>query len=274
MALLAEGWDFDAYRAGKTVFRFPRRAEVAERLVDEIRLLEYLRATAAFDAQIPLYRRFGAATERFPYPFAGYRLIGGAAADDADLSRRQLETLAGQIGEWLDTLHDTETSGARAAGMAVDTQDAQQRLERLRRQADVTRSALPDEVADQWEPYLSGEIDVPDAYSGRPVLLHNDLVAEHLIVEPETGELVGVIDFTDAALGDPAQDFVGLLVAFGESFVRRALDAYDRRIDVGFRKRLEFRADLLRLTQLVEAVRRGDDAEKYRERMLDVRRLL
>lgn len=94
-------------------------------------------------------------------------------------------------------------------------------------------------------------------------------LADHLLVQPQTGELVGVIDFTDAALGDPVQDCVGLSVAFGKPFVQRALEAYEPSVAAGFWERLEFRADLLRLTQLAEAVRRGTDVEKYQRRILD-----
>ena len=36
-----------------------------------------------------------------------------------------------------------------------------------------------------------------------------DLVRDHLLVDEHTGHLTGIIDFSDVALGDPAQDFLG-----------------------------------------------------------------
>jgi aminoglycoside phosphotransferase (APT) family kinase protein len=268
--LLGKGWDFDAYRVGDVAFRFPRRTEVVSRLVNEIRLVEHLRTNVDFNTQIPVYNRFGAGSELFPYPFAGYPFIDGQNAAGAKLSQSALHTLSEQIGVWLGKLHNTERSRLRGIGVKVDNQGVEQRLERLLGQADLARSELPSDAADEWEPFLNGDIDLPDPHSGTSVLLHNDLVAEHLLVEPQTGKLVGVIDLTDAALGDPVQDFVGLRVAFGRPFVRRALESYGRSIDRGFWERLECRADLLRLTQFVEAARRGVDRKKYEERLIGV----
>lgn len=42
-------------------------------------------------------------------------------------------------------------------------------------------------------------------------LCHNDLGVEHVLVHPTTGEIVGIIDWSDAAITDPARDF-GLIL--------------------------------------------------------------
>jgi aminoglycoside phosphotransferase (APT) family kinase protein len=47
-----------------------------------------------------------------------------------------------------------------------------------------------------------------DGYT--PVFSHNDLGIEHVLVDPATGAVTGIIDWSDAALTDPAYD-VGLL---------------------------------------------------------------
>jgi aminoglycoside phosphotransferase (APT) family kinase protein len=48
----------------------------------------------------------------------------------------------------------------------------------------------------------------PDGH--RPVLCHNDLGIEHVLVDPAAGTVTGVIDWSDAAITDPAHD-LGLL---------------------------------------------------------------
>jgi aminoglycoside phosphotransferase (APT) family kinase protein len=99
-------------------------------------------------------------------------------------------------------------------------------------------------------------------------LVHNDLGAEHLFVtdhaitdSPDTGSpvtngladspagggglaLSGVIDWSDAALGDPALDFAPLLRDAGPDFYRRALHRYVQRlpVDPGFDARVRFLA--------------------------------
>ncbi|UNO43716.1 aminoglycoside phosphotransferase family protein [Streptomyces sp. MST-110588] len=45
-------------------------------------------------------------------------------------------------------------------------------------------------------------------------LVHNDLKGEHLLVT-EDGRIGGVLDWTDAVIGDPAQDIAGLAISIG-----------------------------------------------------------
>lgn len=47
-----------------------------------------------------------------------------------------------------------------------------------------------------------------DNYSGTLHFLHGDFSPDNIIVDPATGRLVGVIDWGNAALGDPALDFM------------------------------------------------------------------
>jgi aminoglycoside phosphotransferase (APT) family kinase protein len=62
-----------------------------------------------------------------------------------------------------------------------------------------------------------------DGYT--PMFSHNDLGIEHVLVDPATWAVTGVIDWSDAALTDPAYD-VGLLYrdlgpAAGSAAIRR-----------------------------------------------------
>lgn len=60
----------------------------------------------------------------------------------------------------------------------------------------------------------------------REVVLHGDLVGDHLLVDEHDGRLTGVIDFSDVALGDPAHDLLGFW-AYGASAAAYAVTAYD-----------------------------------------------
>ena len=59
----------------------------------------------------------------------------------------------------------------------------------------------------------------------REVILHGDLVGDHLLVDEQTGRLVGIIDFSDVALGDPAHDFLGFW-AYGATAASHAVRTY------------------------------------------------
>lgn len=65
----------------------------------------------------------------------------------------------------------------------------------------------------------------PPAHSGQ-VFSHNDLGAEHVLVDPREWTVTGVIDWTDAALVDPAYDLGLLYRDLGPAALDAALAAY------------------------------------------------
>ncbi|MEU5977907.1 phosphotransferase [Streptomyces sp. NPDC047315] len=74
----------------------------------------------------------------------------------------------------------------------------------------------------EFDPTLvERRLHTPPAPEPSVVLLHNDLKGEHLLVD-EDGALTGVLDWTDAALGDPAEDIAGLALSVGASAAVRA----------------------------------------------------
>ena len=56
---------------------------------------------------------------------------------------------------------------------------------------------------------------------------HNDLGAEHLLVDPADLTVTGVIDWTDAAIADPAAEAGRLLRDLGADALDRVLDGMD-----------------------------------------------
>ncbi|WP_176554362.1 phosphotransferase [Bacillus sp. Marseille-P3800] len=58
------------------------------------------------------------------------------------------------------------------------------------------------------------------------VPIHGDLTTSNMIYSPEDQKLAGIIDFTDAQLGDPAFDFAGLYWAYGSDLVQQILNYY------------------------------------------------
>jgi aminoglycoside phosphotransferase (APT) family kinase protein len=113
---------------------------------------------------------------------------------------------------------------------------------------------------DEWLADLEGPpelLRVLHATVPRPatdrVLVHSDLGAEHIL--HLDGRLTGVIDWSDAAVGDPALDFARLYRDFGEAFLAEALDAYGG-LD-GAMPRIEFFARCAALEDLAYAAASG-----------------
>ena len=68
-----------------------------------------------------------------------------------------------------------------------------------------------------------------------PVPIHGDLDSSNILCDPERGPLLGVIDFEEACLGDPAWDFCALSAEFGPAFLQTLLNAYRLRLDAGLK---------------------------------------
>jgi macrolide phosphotransferase len=72
---------------------------------------------------------------------------------------------------------------------------------------------------------------VPLSFEGASRLVHNDLWAEHILVDLRSGYVSGIIDWGDAAISDPAIDFAGLYTWYGESWLESVLESYPGTLD-------------------------------------------
>lgn len=213
------GWDNTAFLAGgRIVFRFPRKAMAVAFLETEARVLPLL--APRLPLPVPSPRWIGAASERFPWPFAGYERLDGVTACAVDLSDAERVALAPALAAFLRALHAVPPEGLGLPGDTMKRTDFQRRIpvtvERLRALESLGRI----EDGAPWLRILEGGNAPPPE---RAVPVHGDLYARHLLVSAER-RLCGVIDWGDTHAGDPGLD-IG--IAFG--FLHRAArDAFLR----------------------------------------------
>ncbi|MGW3916410.1 aminoglycoside phosphotransferase family protein [Streptomyces sp. NPDC005070] len=96
-------------------------------------------------------------------------------------------------------------------------------LEALRAAAVRAVGRLP---AEEFDPARFDQLAAPAAVQlgaqpGAAVLVHHGLLGEHLVVSPD-GRVRGVLDWTGAVTGDPAEDIAGLALAVGAPAAVRA----------------------------------------------------
>lgn len=256
---LGSGWEFDVYATSDGwAVRFPRRTEVVPLLKRDEAVLALVAPIVA-PVLVPRIERWGAPGAHFPYPFAAHRLLPGVRADDARAPAN--EGFATALGALLGRLHATEPSSARAVGITVDGDDADEWLEETRAEAPAIRASGP--VVERALDWLDAVDRPPPPYDGPLRVVHNDLGPDHWLVDPESGELVGLLDWTDIALGDPVLDFMGLWAWRGPVFVRRVLDAYPLAVDPRFVERVRFAVRVRTLHWLRSAEVEGVDVEKH-----------
>jgi aminoglycoside phosphotransferase (APT) family kinase protein len=247
---LGAGWDNELFSVGGDwILRFPLRAERVPWLAREITIMSVVSGQLA--PRVPVFELIGEPSDAFPYPFVGYRRVPGAGAGEIPAAGRA--RLAADIAELFSALHRIDpgivppTPGGWEQGAWDDL------LADLATAADHARPLLGASMLARAGPYLAGLIP-PPPQDGPLRFIHNDICADHLIADPGTGRLTGLIDFTDAMNGDPVHDFAGLITVGGYGFIRQVVAGYDLPLGGGFPARLEWLCRVLTLTWLAEAV--------------------
>ncbi|MFF9622963.1 aminoglycoside phosphotransferase family protein [Streptomyces griseosporeus] len=143
--------------------------------------------------------------------------VPGGTAEDHDVSAVGEADLAGL----LTGLREVPARQAEALGVP---RAAPRSLEALRRMAVSAARGLGD--ADEFDPARLAQLTPPGAAQlaaqpGAAVLVHHALRGEHLVVSAD-GRVRGVLDWTQAVLGDPAEDIAGLALAVGSGAAVRA----------------------------------------------------
>ncbi len=206
LAYLGEGMDSVAYLAnGDTVFRFPKDAETAEASLAERELLPII--ADAVDVAVPVPTYFGR-IQPSNFPFFGYPLLRGTFLSDLDVATFtavENETLAQSHVKFLQQLHAIPTEQARKAGVADVVMADDYRAD----WANVKALLFP-LISAELRTFLTASyqtfFDLAESDSYTPVLLHGDLAADHILVNPDTKAITGIIDFGDVFISDPVYD--------------------------------------------------------------------
>ncbi|MFG2353392.1 phosphotransferase [Streptomyces sp. NPDC048521] len=144
-------------------------------------------------------------------------LVPGGTAEEHDVSAVGEADLAG-------LLTGMRAVPARQAEAIGVPRTAPRSLEALRRMAVHAAERLA--AADEFDAARLHQLTPPGAAQlaaqpGTAVLTHHGLTGEHVVVSAD-GRVRGILDWTEAALGDPAEDIAGLAVAVGSPAAVRA----------------------------------------------------
>lgn len=90
-----------------------------------------------------------------------------------------------------------------------------------------------------------------------PVVTHNDITSQHILFDRKKEKLLGIIDFGDLAIGDPATDFFRLHI-YPKNFVKEIQLAYGKKIDALFFEREKAYQDLTIMHRLSHYIK-GDN---------------
>lgn len=203
--LLGAGWDNTAFIIDEElIFRFPRREIALPLLEAEWAALPKLASRLPLPIPIPQWK--GSPTPHFSWPFIGYRMIPGFTACYANLLEDERAALAEPIAQFLKALHATPKSEISQCHIPSDKQsriDGTLLTTKLKKNFEELSLLGLLENGKQLE-YVVQSLQ----HFRAPVSLcvvHGDFYVRHLLVD-EDHHLVGVIDWGDIHLGDPAID--------------------------------------------------------------------
>jgi aminoglycoside phosphotransferase (APT) family kinase protein len=216
-----EGWDSTVFEVnGEWIVRVPRRDEVRAWMRKEASLLPVL--APALPVPVP---RFEAVEDTDAVSFVAYARLSGQPLAATACRGGRGAALAAQLGEFLAALHTFPREQATRAGIAeADAADWLEQQRELLERCEAEAMPLLAESERRRARAVFGDFLSGWDSSLEPALVHADLGPAHILHRGSS--ISGVIDWSDARLGDPALDFAWLLHGTRESFGEALVGAY------------------------------------------------
>lgn len=196
------GWDNRSFRLGdRLLVRLPSASRYARQVAREQSVLP--RLSAHLPLAIPKQVAIGTPSADFPLPWSIFDWIEGDPATTAKIKDRAL--MARSLAGFLAALHRIDPAGGpppgeenfgRGGPLAVYADQVAVAIQTLADRRDT--SVDLHHVRAIW----AAAVAAP--HLGAPVWVHGDIAPDNLIVR--NGKLVGVIDFGQCSVGDPACD--------------------------------------------------------------------
>jgi aminoglycoside phosphotransferase (APT) family kinase protein len=253
---LGEGTDNIAYDVdGELIVRWSKERDVrvrAARIDREARLLTAIAAISPLPVPEP----------SFTVPEQGwlaYRKLPGVPLLDLPQQQRLSHgtSVAATLGDLLTALH-----AAPVEDMTELVELDGRPLALWREEAAETYAAITGEVPLVYRRRVEAFLDAPPPVGGwTPVFSHNDLGIEHVLVDPGAWAVTGIIDWSDAAIVDPATDFGLLYRDMGPAAHRAALRRYRTEINdpAALVERAAFYARCSLIEDLAYGIQTGND---------------
>lgn len=223
LRLLDHGWRSSAVAtAGGAVFRIGRNAAATAGYRKELRLLPFLRRK--LPVPVPQPNWHAEPCQRFRFGAIGYPMLPGAPLRPEWLTPAHEARIAADLGAFLAALHRIDAAQAAAAGAPASSSGrafaalATEMLPALRSVLTPREYAV---VVDWWGALLAD--GTMHAYA--PTLRHGDLWYGNVLIDERAGRVSGVLDWEEAAIGDPAQDFATQF-HLGDRFAALVIDEY------------------------------------------------
>ena len=221
------GLDFQVVFATDTsgeswVLRLPRREDVLPSVDKEKRTLELI--APLLTVEVPLWI---VCTDEL----IAYKALSGVPTGTIDAEAKAYvweidaanvpDQFHESLAKGMVSLHRISIEKAHVAGLSVETVEEVRAA--MKRKMNVVKSefGVSEELWNRWQYWLQKD----EIWPKETVLTHGDLHAGHILINAQA-KVTGFIDWTEAAVSDPAHDFVAHYRTFGEDALNKLILAY------------------------------------------------
>ncbi len=261
----SSGWDnFAVYVDNKYIFRFPKREDALRQIKQEVEVLNNIQHKLPNDIQVPHYL---ASELQRDYPFVYYKMIQGIPLSlelYQKLSDSEKDQLAQNIATFLNILHGAESTSCSSLRKV----DAQSHYRDLYQQ--ITKKCfkyLNAQERTKSEYLFANYFNHPEWRRFEPTVVHGDLSENHILLSRNG---IGVIDFGDTSIFDPAIDLSWFYI-FDEDLFRNVLSRYSAHKDACFEQRIrQFYAPIIPYYGIIYG-EEANDQELINEELKDLK---
>jgi macrolide phosphotransferase len=162
-----------------------------------------------------------------------YRVLPGIPAAEIDPLLGELiwrlpqasvpQAFAQSLATMMAKLHGLDVGAAAGAGIAIVTPEEARKRMKVRMDDCNTLAPVPEKLWGLWQKWIDGDAFWPDHVA----LINGDIYHPHLFVNADYS-LVGIDDWSDAEVTDPALDFTLYFAAAGREALEDLIDRYER----------------------------------------------
>ncbi len=175
------------------------------------------------------------------------------------------ERLVADLAQFFHELHSFSVERARGLGVASFRAWRDEHGEVARRAQAILRPLLSWSDRTWARRWWSTLLNDDALWRIEPSLVHGDISASWMLVNPLVQELAAVTDWQQLRVADPALDFAGLIDAYGTDLGWRIVERYGElgsTVDAAFFRRVRLQQTVRRFRNIVEAAdRHGVDSE-------------
>ena len=226
---VGEGKDCTAFEINNDyIFKFPKHTRASDSLINEISVLRYLKGKLPIP--IPQVVLTGCACDDFAMSFVGYsKIFGTPLRPDLlrNLSHESQEQVAIDLARFLKALHSIEVKDLNK-NLIIDyrkkIEDDHKKIKSI-----ITGQIIK-EQHEKVDGFYRELLDKDQYFCYKPCLIHNDFSSDHILYDVSKDRICGIIDFGDAAISDPDNDFMNLIEEdeeYGLEFGLKVLNNYD-----------------------------------------------